>query len=222
MTGVQTCALPICFPVTIVENIEADTANKRAQNPNFGKQGANLDADTTLKQKQIESLTAGINNTEAETALKKVALEIQKWDLNFKDQTLDDQIKMLHANSVRAIDEAQMAMNNAKISKETVDAKISEIKGIAVGTWIKNALNSAEIKKTTAETELVKANTALSQQAFVQNIQKLMIDWDKLDQEHKRTMLQQQLNDAQMNKMDMDILMHGIDEIIKGGMILAK
>ena len=61
MTGVQTCALPICFPVTI-EGAEVTVINEASQNTNAPEINGN-DASIDPSESQLLNLAAEIEQT---------------------------------------------------------------------------------------------------------------------------------------------------------------
>lgn len=122
------------------KNVQADTANKQGDTLNKPKIGANLDASTA-------NLIANTGNAKADTALKNAQQRILQIQGNVAEESQDDAIQRIHSETIKAIQEAHMAMNDAGISDATIEAKITQLKGAAVGVLLTNELTAAQTGK---------------------------------------------------------------------------
>jgi len=111
------------------KNIEADTANKQAENPNIPKTGENIAADTALKGSQKENLDTQQGILAVERAVAEATqnaqtarymygteadlkqLEILRNNKNISDATVQTQIKQAKANLANTIP-ANTLINN--------------------------------------------------------------------------------------------------------------
>lgn len=147
------------------KNIEADTANKQAENPNIPKVGKKIDIE-------VENIAQGITNMKAGKALTDAMTRIKTIEGNVAEQTQDDAEKKIHAESAKAIDEAIIAMNEAGIARETQEAKITILKQEAVGTVLRNILTREQTENVKTSTEKAKSEI----QVNTAQIQKMTAD----------------------------------------------
>ena len=81
MTGVQTCALPICFPVTIERRKElVKWAKSEAENSKIGIRNYRKDANERIKKLQKDGLSEDDAKTGEERVQKLIDGYIKKTD----------------------------------------------------------------------------------------------------------------------------------------------
>lgn len=96
------------------ENIQADTANKKSENPNIPLQGEQIKAATA-------NLTQGIENAKAVETLTKIQSQIAQIEADWKNPIMENENSKLAAQVVEL-------WNNNQITNETKIAKIQQIK----------------------------------------------------------------------------------------------
>lgn len=127
---------------------------------NLANSQANL--ANTIERKtsgvDTENVKANTENTQADTVNKAISGNILQYEerlknieLKTKDQTLDETIAEIKAESRKAIAEAKTAENESKISNATVDEKIKQIKGATVEQGIRIALGKVGIERNEQE-----------------------------------------------------------------------
>lgn len=201
------------------KNIEADTANKVAENPNIPKTGENITADTTKKGAETQAIAQNIQNAKAAEALTKAQTRIANIQGNIGEQSQGDQIDKIHSETIRALHDAHIAMNEAGISDETKEAKISILKTEAVN----KILESAQIKASTANT---KQNTASQAEGTAQLIRKTAADivqkWDSNRIEESNNLMRNAIESMNIDIKDRDQVINAIRDIIGLGLLTNK
>lgn len=124
------------------ENIEADTANKQADTTNKGK-------DTELKDIQIST--------------QQVANEIAGKTQNMQISIIQENLRKIH-------EEADMAVTQNKITKETANTQIEKAKADLAQTVVQTELNRAQ-----------KEATEAGKEKTVQEIEKIKKEVEMLD-----------------------------------------
>lgn len=134
------------------ENIEADTANKRAEIP--GKEGIPSVQQQGIKESQqnIEESKGRVNLMAQQEDNARWAQELQRVDLAIKnnekwisESTMDSAVRKFNTELNNAIAETRSKMVQAKIDEKTIDSKIEQIRAAAVGETIHNQLMKAQI-----------------------------------------------------------------------------
>lgn len=161
------------------ENIEADTRNKEAENPNIPKTGRKLEVET-------EQLMQGISNAKIQEQILGFQRDIAKIDANIADQTSEDKMGQIRSMAEHAASAAEMIERDNIIAGETKQEKINQIKAEAYGVVLRNALTQAQTGKTTAETSKVAVEIA-------NMIVNMGVEWAKLGLEGQRVKLQEKL-----------------------------
>lgn len=100
--------------------------------------------DTTEAQTRIQSITQGIENQKAIRALTIAQDKIANIQFQIGEQTMDDIKKKIHAETNSAIDNARIAMNEANISTETQQSKITILKQDAINKFLEGELMQAQ------------------------------------------------------------------------------
>ena len=124
MTGVQTCALPICFPVTIAAqaaNIELAKAQAEKAKAEAKKIGG---VDTKLGEKTIENLTQGIENMKVRQRLEATQANIADIDEAIKAGTFDEALSIIRNTSRQLNAAANIAEGDSEVNKATVRTRI--------------------------------------------------------------------------------------------------
>lgn len=142
------------------ENIEADTANKKA---NTAKTAG---VDTQLATANIGLALEATNKAKAETkvqesveALNKINYALNKNEYDYKDRTLEDRIQQVGIMTETLDNQLEIVKNDAQISTATKD------------TVIKQA--AAQLAQTYADIGLKKAQTSNTQQLTAESEQKV-------------------------------------------------
>ncbi|AXH73492.1 MAG: DNA pilot protein [Microviridae sp.] len=174
------------------DNIDADTANKRAGVPVQGAQVPNIEADTANKQQQNLNLKAQQAGQELENNLKKI-------DIEYQGKSLEERLGAV-SQTLRQMDEQLVILQNQRdISDNTKFTHIAQIKADyattlleqeAIKTGIK--LNQGQLKEIhqkianmvaekiqiprNAETNRMNAETNQKNAST----QKDRLDWDKM------------------------------------------
>lgn len=157
-------------------NLEADTANKP-------KVGENIEAST----RNLESLTT---NTEAKTALAKVELTIQQTEAKIKTATAQDIIDMASWAEVQARENLEKASRENFIGKATQNAAIDTIRARYVTALLENQQIRAQIG-------LTEQMTATERQKVTNMVQELMMKWDSLGLDQRKTLLAESMGITQ-------------------------
>lgn len=153
------------------ENIEADTANKKADIPIKEVQKPNIEADT--------------KNKAAQEIMTNVQTRIARLDERLKGETLDEQIEMVAWQTGIALEELDRKTRENVTLKATQNDTIDTIKAEMFGAWIRNAMMKQEITESgqrikKSEKEIWKI------QAEVENIIRQGLQgWDKLSVEQR-------------------------------------
>ena len=143
MTGVQTCALPICFPVTIGGgggSAPIATADGEVQRQAMGLQIGRQTAELALMQAQTKKTEAeaekiaGVQkeNTIADTAVKQATAKIQEVAARVANDTEQDQIRAIIYAANEQVEKAREQFNKAQVAEETQQAEIAKIKISAI------------------------------------------------------------------------------------------
>ena len=152
MPGVQTCALPICFPVTIL-------ATQNELGLQIGRQTAELalmQAQTKKTEAEAEKIAgADTANTIADTAIKQATAEIQAVAARVANATEKQQIDQITYAANEQIQRAREQFNKTQVSEETQRDAINKIKQEAIGVGIENILKEAQVGKTRTETNAI-------------------------------------------------------------------
>lgn len=121
-----------------IENIEADTQNKIATNPN-------IQADTGVKTETIEQLKAQTNNIKAQQALTEVQTGISQIQKSIQEQSEFDQVKMFDLAAQKIQQEVFQLQNNTEISDQTKKDIVKTIKANAVNAVLEQSVKKAGI-----------------------------------------------------------------------------
>lgn len=150
------------------ENVDADTENKRSQNPNIPKEGQKLDIE-------IKDIAQGIKNQQAAKALIDAQARLQNILGNVAEESQDDAIQRIHSEALKAIGEARSAMANGNVDQETQNSKIDILKQEALGKVLENIMTDTQTKNVKQSTEESKARVSKMAQDVAQGWQGLSI-----------------------------------------------
>ena len=162
MTGVQTCALPICFPVTIAGGAATAGPMKLNLNPmDYIQQKAAID-----ETKSAKALNEGLNNkAEADTNAARIAAEKNKKEIEVLEQNLN----MNKPDEARAEAMAEFCRNNPKTTKalgvaEKVLPMAAQTMGIIAGGALgtSSSINAFKGQKTSAKKMTTSKSTSTS------------------------------------------------------------
>lgn len=127
------------------ENIEADTENKKAQNPNFGKEGANLDSDTKLKLAQIK-------NQDAQTALTQIQTGIAGVQWDWDSATKQDRESIVNMQLSKMIEECKILEAQRTITEGTVKTQIAQAQRNLYNSILDSAIKKAQAANVSQDT----------------------------------------------------------------------
>lgn len=177
------------------KNIEADTANKIAENPNFAKTGAKIDTETANIAESTKSITQGITESRARTALTNADRRLRDVQGNVAEQSQDDAIKTIHSQWLGAMYEARSAMFQANVDEKTQESKIELLNQQALGAALINALTQANTDNAKAQLKLINAQTGLTNAQTTNT-----------NQQTAESKSRVQVNEGVLNKMTYDIV----------------
>lgn len=170
-----------------IENIKATTQKTRTET-----EAIPVNVDKT--KAETKSITQGIENQKAAEQLIKIQQNIAQMQFNLAEQSMDDVLKKIHAESNTAIDNAKIVLNERDISDATKQEKIKIIQTELANKVLEGTLKNAQIFKTGMESAELKTKMNTM-------IQQLMINWDQLSIEQKRAEIQQSLSEFQQDPM---------------------
>ena len=131
MTGVQTCALPICFPVTI----RVACVDSAPPSVFGGLCLASLFAKWLLA---TASILQGIKNAKAEEKLLEANAKLKELSFYKESQTMNDVINGIRNQvEIQAETLESLKMQN-EITQATLQDKIQQIKGEAIQIFLVN------------------------------------------------------------------------------------
>lgn len=137
------------------ENIEADTANKLAQQHKTATVDTENTAQDTLNKKAQEGLT-------------KVQTEIAKIQQTVAGDTMESTIANINTQTQIAYKELKMAGQSSDIQGATMENQIEQIQANAIGALLNNTLTQAKISNTNTDTWAIGRRIAQ--------------EWSKIDQ----------------------------------------
>lgn len=152
------------------ENIEADTLNKRSQNPNITIEG--------------ENKAAGTENIKADTENKKLQSAMMKIQNKIAGDSMENSINTIRVEYLKRDQELQAAVRNNSIDQATYNEKIEQIK--------------ANLANTLAETKLREANIGLNQEQVKEIAKKIELmsndlSWKDIEQEDRHARIQAEI-----------------------------
>lgn len=127
------------------ENIEADTANKKAE----ATKTSGVDTDQT--KTQIESLKQGIENAKAQESLTRVQEGLTKLNSEITGRTMEDSVEQMQWLTRRIITDFHNAENETFINTTTRNEKIQIIQQEALQGILKNILTKSEVNVNNAK-----------------------------------------------------------------------
>lgn len=177
------------------ENVQADTDKKKG-------------VDTQETAARRDSLLQGIENAKAQQWMTKVDTRLKEIELGVMGSTVGERISRIVWESQRALEEMNMARNEAYISKETMEPKIEMVKKELVGLLLKNAL-------TKSQTELTDANRKKIPQELANWSIELMQKWRALTNEDFRTFIEKGLKERGLDIQETGQVIDALDNILK-------
>lgn len=199
------------------KNIDADTANKQAENPNIPKTGENIAADTYKKQTETASITQGIENQKAAKALTDAQANLTNTQAAVATETQDAAIQRIRSDANNAISQAHMAMNEAGISDATINDKIMILKQTAIGAMLHNILTKAQTANTQQGTKTSASQQNLNEQTLSKIVQDNMRQWDQMSQKNREIDIDQKFKEAEIDVANKALLLKGIGDIFEIG-----
>lgn len=189
-----------------IENINADTANKVAQNPNFGITGENIHAGTENTQADTKNKALQGENIKADTLLKQADADIANAAAQVANSTIEENIQAIVAATATAEANTTQAEAQNMITQATKETTIRMIKTKALGMILDNALTKAVTAKTGQETMNIEAERRNIKNKIQMWAQDNYIDLQNMSTEQRRTAVQEQLKDQKLR-------LEGVDEI---------
>lgn len=199
------------------ENIEADTANKRA--------GATFTegAQTTATQAQAQNTQQNTLNQKATEEFTKTQTRIAQLDERLKGETLQDMIDIVDHEEQIAINRMDREARENVMSKATYDDRVSTIKADMFGAWIRNAMMKQGIAESKQQIEVMKANI---KRIIQQNVTDMRQDERNVDENNRRTMqvITDQINKdiPESAKVGIDVVEKAVQAIILKGVLGGK
>lgn len=129
-------------------NIDADTANKQAENQNIPLTGKNIQANTAL-------LTQGVENAKAIQKLTQVQTETAQVQAEIATTTKQEAIDSATANFRKSEHELSILLNDESISDQTYNDKVKIIQANLAQMLLQNAQIKEQTKLTDAQIEAV-------------------------------------------------------------------
>lgn len=129
-------------------NIDADTANKQAENQNIPLTGKNIQANTAL-------LTQGVQNAKAIQKLTEVQTETAQVQAEIATTTKQEAIDSATANFRKSEHELSMLLNDESISDQTYNDKVKIIQANLAQMLLQNTQIKEQTKLTDAQIEAV-------------------------------------------------------------------
>lgn len=185
-----------------IRNIDADTANKQAENPNIPKAGQKLDAE-------IQSILQGITNQKTINEINEFQKRISKVDANVAEQTEPYKMEYIVALAEQGSAAVEAIQRDNSIAEATRNDKTNQIRAEALGAVLRNELTRAQTGKTNAEISQVATTIA-------KMINDMALDWAKLTNEQKKTALQEKLVNFQtaQSQRTYDNILRGIQTVL--------
>lgn len=151
LTGGMAMMLQARMMQAQIDNINADTANKQAENPNIPKTGKEIEARTL-------NFLQDIKNKEAQEALTKTQNRIFETDAKIKEATKEDAIDMIQWVALKTKEELHQASNQTYISQATKFTIIDTMKANLIGSLLQNKNIAKETELKTASIEKIQAD----------------------------------------------------------------
>lgn len=196
------------------KNIEADTANKVAENPNISKTGEKITAETGKIGEEKRSIAQGVTNQKAAKMLIDAQARLENIKGNVAEQSQDDAIKQIHAESEKAISEVRQAWVITDVAEATKQAQIDIIKRTAVQKLLENALLRAQKTNTEQQTAASKEQVA---QLVKSTAAQIAQGWDKNRITEQQNAIQNRLQEMGIDINDRNGVMNAISELLDLG-----
>lgn len=163
------------------DNIDADTANKKAQ----AAKTAGIDTD--VAKATIGKITADTGNIQVDTTLKQIETKLQQVNYDFAQASMTDRLDLIAQQARTETGKATQALVQGNIDEATKQTKIKQIQAEYIGKLIENVLTSQLTNES-------KARTRLDQNQADAIIQNVMNNWSSLANDDARTeFLQKQM-----------------------------
>lgn len=186
------------------ENIEADTANKRAE----------------------AGYTGGVKteNTAASTGAVKEETKTKELTNKFLEGSMTDRLSAVSSEAVQEIQRAQQMVNDTNVSDATIQDRIKQIQQNAIGQVLDNALMRIEqtnkqvnIEKARAEIKAIAAYVEQGWQRTRQGQAQTQQGWDKVNIDKNRNEIMERLGNAGLDLQDRGQILQTITGIMGAG-----
>lgn len=159
-----------------IKNLEANTNKTNVEADKTAGVDTEQTQTATEKMKtEIGKLIAETKNAQLESARIEAETEVAKVEANIANLTQVDIIKQIAIINDKLYGEAQKALTESNVAKETREAAITLIRQSTIEQQLRITSTKAELKLTAAQIRV------LSKQADFM-IQQNMRDWDKMSQ----------------------------------------
>lgn len=142
--------------------------------------------DTTVATSQNESILQGVDNLRQDYELKKLDVTLKNITNYEQQASQGDRLRYIATQTQTAIQQLGILGNDKKISDATVQDNIKRIKAEAIGSVLDNVLKQSQNVKITADTQLTR-------EQYKKIANDIMLNWDQLSNEQKKTEIQKQL-----------------------------
>lgn len=197
----QGMAMQLALQKAQIANINADTENKKAENPNIPKAGEKMTAET-------QSILQGISNQKAQQILTEAETKLKNIEITFTGDTLNNRESIINMTLSGMIESVQSLADQRLVDDATVKTKISLLR--------------QELANKILDSYLIKAQTTATDQSVQESMQrvksmvaKTMQDWDSLSNDNKRVQLQDMEQDWEQSGLP-----KGLQDILRSIFIL--
>lgn len=157
------------------ENIEADTANKRANTPGEGQTEGKIGAETENIKTDTAKKQQDIQNLKAQEILTKTQQSIAELERQVKNLTVNDEVSIKQALRDTMIYNAKIVENAKEVSTETKKATIDEIRGRVAEQAVRIATGKSNMQVNDAQIQKISQDIMSSMVGLTQEQRRLRI-----------------------------------------------
>lgn len=150
--------------------------------------------DTQKAQTEIGKLAQETTNEKVKEGLLRIDTILQGISAEIAGQTKEAQIDIIRTKQLQVIEELEKQTRENMIGKSTQWAVIDMVKAELIGQYLKNTLTDTQTTNVKTDTALKGKEIQLTQQAWEQNIPKLIMAWREDGRQGIKTQLMQDAN----------------------------
>lgn len=165
------------------DNIEADTAKKQAEaTATAGVKTAEGQQNIEESKARQEMLLQGVDNARQQHTLMELEATLKNMENYEKQASQEDRLDFIRYQTRQANRQLQIVTNEAYISTKTLGEKVKIVQEAAIGAVLGNAMQRENIQGAPVE-------RAAKQQGIKESIQRIMQNWDKMEQGNKELLI---------------------------------